>query len=42
MDERWMVALTGLVLPGLRRVVRAVVARCPELRQDAEAEASPA
>ena len=37
--ERWMVALTGLVLPGLRRAVREVVARCPDLREDAEAEA---
>ena len=37
-DEHWMVALAGLLLPGLRRSVRLLTASCPDLAPDVESE----
>ncbi len=37
-DERWMVAMIGLLLPGLRRAVYPLAASCADIAGDVEAE----
>ena len=37
-NEQWMVALIGVLLPGLRRAVHPMAASCPNLAADVESE----